>query len=156
MVAARLPYREELEMGFAHDLSWRRLVALLAAGTAIAVLLAMSVSPQARAGGNGATVIGAKGIGCQTSDSTGDVWTFSCNQQLVIQPDGRIVQYVNGSVITADSSPLPSRPVTDITTADNGLPCFSFDFGPPLGLVTTYVVAGEITPSGQVHLTCRS
>jgi hypothetical protein len=148
MVAAWLPDREGLEMGSTHDLSWRRLVALLAAGTAVAVLLAVGVSTQARASGNGATVIRANSM-CYEFDNTG-AWVFSCRQQVVIQPDGTITQYVTGSVITSDSSPLPSHAVTDITTADNGALCLNYD-----GFVTS-VVAGEVTPSGQVHLTCKS
>jgi hypothetical protein len=100
--------------------------------------------------GNGATVIRDHDGICSTTDNTSS-WVFSCKLQIVIQPGGGITQYLRGSVITADSSPLPSSAVTDITTADTGVPCLVLD-----GQVITTVVAGVVTPSGQVQLTCRS
>jgi hypothetical protein len=84
---------------------------------------------------------------CLASDSTGS-WLFSCNLQIVFGPSGSITQYITGSVIPGvDSSPLPSKAVTDVT----GGPCLVLD-----GQVVTTVVAGVVTPSGQVHLTCKS
>jgi hypothetical protein len=118
---------------------------LLAVGLSVAGVLAMGSSTQARAGGNGATVIRDDGQ-CFVSDDTGS-WLFSCNIQFVIQPDGTINHHITGSVIPEESSPLPSQPVTDFT----GLPCFVLD-----GVVLTRVTAGIVTPSGQVKLTCRS
>jgi len=118
---------------------------LLAVGLSVAGVLAMGSSTQARAGGNGATVIRDDGQ-CFVSDDTGH-WLFSCNIQFVIQPDGTINHHITGSVIPEESSPLPSQPVTDFT----GLPCFVLD-----GVVLTRVTAGIVTPGGQVKLTCRS
>jgi len=118
---------------------------LLAVGLSVAGVLAMGSSTQARADGNGATVIRDDGQ-CFVSDNTGH-WLFSCNIQFVIQPDGTINHHITGSVIPEESSPLPSQPVTDFT----GLPCFVLD-----GVVLTRVTAGIVTPSGQVKLTCRS
>ena len=118
---------------------------LLAVGLSVAGVLAMGSSTQARAGGNGATVIRDDGQ-CFVSDDTGS-WLFSCNIQFVIQPDGTINHHITGSVIPEESSPLPSQPATDFT----GLPCFVLD-----GVVLTRVTAGIVTPSGQVKLTCRS
>ena len=118
---------------------------LLAVGLSVAGVLAMGSSTQARAGGNGATVIRDNGE-CFVSDNTGS-WLFACNIQFVIQPDGTINHHITGSVIPEESSPLPSQPVTDFT----GLPCFVLD-----GVVLTRVTAGIVTPGGQVKLTCRS
>ena len=117
---------------------------LLAVGLSVAGVLAMGSSTQARAGGNGATVIRDDGT-CFVSDSAGH-WLFSCNIQFVIQPDGTINHHITGSVIPGDSSPLPSRPVKDFT----GQPCLV------LNEVLTRVTTGIVTPSGQVKLTCRS
>ena len=94
--------------------------------------------------GNGATVIRASGP-CLTGDNTSS-WFFACKVQIVIQPGGAINQYITGSVISAGSSPLPSSAVTDITG-----PCLVLD-----GVVVTSIVAGVVTPSGQVKLTCTS
>jgi len=111
----------------------------------VAGVLAMGSSTQAKAGGNGATVIRDDGQ-CFVSGNTGS-WLFSCKIQFVIQPDGTINHHITGSVIPEESSPLPSQPVTDFT----GLPCFVLD-----GVVLSRVTAGIVTPSGQVKLTCRS
>jgi hypothetical protein len=100
--------------------------------------------------GGGAAVIHDDGGTCFTSDNTSS-WLFACRIQIVFQPNGGITQYVTGSVNTADSDPLPSQAVTDITTADNGLPCLVLN-----GEVITTVVAGVVTPSGRVMLTCMS
>ena len=118
---------------------------LLAVGLSVAGVLAMGSSTQARAGGNGATVIRDDGQ-CFVADNAGH-WLFSCNIQFVIQPDGTINHHITGSVIPEESSPLPSQPVTDFT----GQPCFVLE-----GVVLTRVTAGIVTPSGQVKLTCRS
>jgi len=118
---------------------------LLAVGLSVAGVLAMGSSTQARAGGNGATVIRDDGQ-CFVSDNAGH-WLFSCNIQFVIQPDGTINHHITGSVIPEDSSPLPLHPVKDFT----GQPCFVLD-----GVVLTRITAGIVTPSGQVKLTCRS
>ena len=123
----------------------RHRLILVAVGLAVAGVLAVGSSTQAKAGGNGATVVRDDGL-CQLSDNTGS-WLFSCNIQFVIQPDGTINHHITGSVIPEESSPLPSQPVTDFT----GLPCFVLD-----GVVLTRVTAGIVTPSGQVKLTCRS
>jgi hypothetical protein len=118
---------------------------LLAVGLSVAGVLAVGSSTQARAGGNGASVIRDDGV-CQVSDNTGS-WLFSCKIQFVIQPDGTINHHITGSVIPTGSSPLPSQPVTDFT----GQPCLEL-----FGVVFTRVTAGIVTPSGQVKLTCRS
>jgi hypothetical protein len=119
---------------------------LLAVAVSMACTLAAGVSKQAQAGGNAAAVIRADGQ-CLVSDNTGS-WMFTCNIQFVIQPDGAITQYVTGSVIPGvSSSPLPSQAVTDIA----GVPCLTLN-----NVVLTSVVAGVVTPSGQVKLTCRS
>ena len=118
---------------------------LLAAGLSVAGVLAIGSSTQARAGGNGATVIRDDGQ-CFVSDNAGH-WLFSCNIQFVIQPDGTINHHITGSVIPEESSPLPARPVMDFT----GQPCFVLG-----DVVLTRVTAGIVTPSGQVKLTCRS
>jgi hypothetical protein len=123
----------------------RHRLILLAVGLAAAGLLAVGNSTQARAGGNGATVVRDDGE-CFVSDSTG-AWLFSCKIQFVIQSDGTINHHITGSVIPEESSPLPSRPVTDFT----GQPCFVLD-----GVVLTRITDGIVTPSGQVKLTCRS
>ena len=87
---------------------------------------------------------------CLISDNT-DSWFFSCNLQIVFAPNGVINQYLTGSVIpwpgAPNSSPLPSKAVTEVS----GGPCLVFD-----GQVITTVVAGVVTPSGQVKLTCKS
>jgi hypothetical protein len=122
----------------------------LAAAVVAAVCVGAVASTAGAIPGNGATVIRGDVGTCFTADNTGS-WVFTCKAQVVIQPGGTITQYLAGSVITDQSSPLPSRAVTDITTADNGLPCLVLD-----GQVITTVVAGVVTPSGQVRLTCRS
>jgi hypothetical protein len=123
----------------------RHRLILLAFGLSVAGVLAMGSSTQAKAGGNGATVIRDDGQ-CFVSGNTGS-WLFSCKIQFVIQPDGTINHHITGSVIPEESSPLPSQPVTDFT----GLPCFVLN-----NVVLSRVTAGIVTPSGQVKLTCRS
>ena len=124
----------------------RHRLILLAVGLSVAGVLAVGSSTQAKAGGNGATVVRDDGGQCLVSDNTGR-WLFSCKIQFVIQPDGTINHHITGSVIPEESSPLPSQPVTDFT----GQPCFVLN-----GVVLTRVTAGIVTPSGQVKLTCRS
>ncbi len=123
----------------------RHRLILLAVGLSVAGVLAVGSSTQAKAGGNGATVVRADGQ-CLVSNNTGR-WLFSCKIQFVIQPDGTINHHITGSVIPEESSPLPSQPVTDFT----GLPCFVLN-----NVVLSRVTAGIVTPSGQVKLTCRS
>ena len=119
---------------------------LLAVGLSAADVLAVGSSTQARAGGNGAEVVRADGD-CFVAGNTG-AWLFSCKIQFVFQPGGTITHHITGSVIPGeDSSPLPSRPVSDFT----GQPCLVLD-----GEVLTRVTSGVVTPSGQVKLTCRS
>jgi hypothetical protein len=125
----------------------KRLGLLAALGCAVGALAATA---GATGPGSGAAVIRDDGGTCFTSDNTSS-WLFSCRVLIVIQPGGAITQYVTGSVDTADSSPLPSHAVNDITTADNGLPCLVLN-----GEVITTVVAGVVTPGGRVMLTCRS
>jgi len=122
----------------------KRLI-LLAVSLSAAALLAVGVSTQARAGGNGAGVERADGQ-CLTSNSTSS-WLFLCDIQIVFQPNGMVTQHITGSVIPEGSSPLPSKAVTDVT----GGPCLKFG-----DEVVTTVVAGVVTPSGQVKLTCKS
>jgi|SRR5579862_7806721 len=129
----------------------KRLMQVTAICCSAAVLIGVVASTASATGpGTGATVVRDNGGTCFTTDNTSS-WVFSCKFQVVIQPDGAINQYITGSVITAVSDPLPSRAVTDITTADNGLPCLVLN-----NVVITSVVAGIVTPSGQVHLTCKS
>jgi hypothetical protein len=123
----------------------RRRLVLLVVGLSVAGALAVGITTQARAGGNGAAVIRDDGQ-CLTADNTGS-WLFSCNLQIVFGPSGSITQYLTGSVIPEESSPLPSKAVTDFT----GAPCLVL-----FGQVLTTVVAGVVTPSGQVQLTCKS
>jgi len=123
----------------------RRRLIRLAVGLSVASVLAVGISAQAGAGGNGATVVRADGQ-CLASANTGS-WMFSCNIQFVIQPDGTINQHITGSVIPENSSPLPSQAVSVIT----GGPCLTLD-----NVVLTTVTAGVVTPSGQVKLTCKS
>ena len=125
----------------------RRRLILLAVGVSVACALAVGVTTQARAGGNGAAVI-RDGGQCLSSDHSGNSWLFSCNFQIVFTPSGSVTQHITGSVIPGvGSSPLPSKAVTDVT----GGPCLVLD-----GQVITTVVAGVVTPSGQVQLTCKS
>ncbi len=125
----------------------RRLI-LLAVGVSVACAVAFGVSTQARAGGNGAAVIRDGGGECLTTANNGDSWLFSCNFQIVLTPSGSVTQHLTGRVIPGEgSSPLPSKAVTDVT----GGPCLVLD-----GQVITTVVAGVVTPSGQVQLTCKS
>ena len=123
----------------------RRRLILLAVGLSVAGVLAVGISTQARAGGNGAEVVRDDGD-CFVAGNTGS-WLFSCKIQFVIQPGGMFNQHITGSVIPDESSPLPAQPVTDFT----GQPCFVFN-----GVVFTRVTAGIVTPGGQVKLTCRS
>ena len=123
----------------------RQRLILLSVGLAVACLVAVGSSTQARAGGNGAAVVRDDGE-CFVADATGS-WLFSCKIQFVIQPNGAINHHITGSVIAEESSPLPSQPVTDFT----GQPCFVLD-----GVVLTRITDGIVTPSGQVKLTCRS
>jgi hypothetical protein len=123
----------------------RRRLILLAVGLSMAAALAVGISTQARAGGNGAEVVRVDGD-CFVAGNTGS-WLFSCKVQFVIQPDGTINHHITGSVIPDESSPLPAQPVTDFT----GQPCFVLN-----GVVLTRVTAGIVTPGGQVKLTCRS
>jgi hypothetical protein len=118
--------------------------------SAAACVGAVASTAGATGPGNGAAVIRDDGGTCFTTDNTSS-WVFSCKIQIVIRPGGAINQYITGSVITEDSDPLPSRAVTDITTADNGLPCLVLN-----NVAVTSVVAGVVTPSGQVKLTCTS
>lgn len=132
---------------------WRRLI-LLAVGLTVAGLLAVGLSTQAKAGGNGAGVVRDGGGTCRTEDNTGDVWFFSCNVQIVFQPNGAITQYLTGSVIPEDTSTVPpgvSSPLPSTAADVSGGPCFVIN-----GDVLTTVVAGVVTPSGQVQLTCKS
>ena len=124
----------------------RHRLILLAVGLSAAGVLAVGSSTQARAGGNGAEVVRADGD-CFVAGNTG-AWLFACKIQFVFQPGGTITHHITGSVIPGeDSSPLPSRPVSDFT----GQPCLVLD-----GEVLTRVTSGVVTPSGQVKLTCRS
>ena len=118
---------------------------LLAASLSLAGMLAAGMSAQATAGGNGAEVV-RDGGQCVTSNSTGS-WTFSCDIRITFGPTGSITQSITGSVIPEESSALPSRATTDVT----GGPCLVLG-----GQVLTTVVAGVVTPSGQVQLTCKS
>jgi len=119
---------------------------LLAVGLSAAGVLAVGSSTQARAGGNGAAVLRADGD-CFVAGNTG-AWLVACKIQFVFQPGGTVTHHITGSVIPGeDSSPLPSRPVSDFT----GQPCLVLD-----GEVLTRVTSGVVTPSGQVKLTCRS
>lgn len=122
----------------------RRLM-LLAAALSVVGALAVGLDAQARAGGNGAVVV-RDGGECLAGDNTGS-WLFSCNFQIVFTPSGSITQYITGSVIPEESSPLPSKAITDVS----GGPCLVLG-----GQVLTTVIAGVVTPSGQVHLTCKS
>ena len=124
----------------------RHRLILLAVCLSVAGALAVGSSTQAKAGGNGAEVVRADGD-CFVAGNTG-AWLFACKIQFVFQPGGTITHHITGSVIPGeDSSPLPSRPVSDFT----GQPCFVLD-----GEVLTRVTSGVVTPSGQVKLTCRS
>jgi hypothetical protein len=109
-----------------------------------AALMATAGTP---ASASGATVVRDSGGQCLTTDSAGDSWFFSCSLTLVFAPSGIVTQRLTGSVIPGVSSPLPSRAVTTVT----GGPCLILD-----GQVVTTVVAGVVTPSGQVQLTCKS
>jgi hypothetical protein len=122
----------------------RKLI-LLAAGLSMVGALAVGLSAQARASGNGAGVV-RDGGDCLAADNTGS-WVFSCNFQIVFGPSGSITQYITGSVIPEESSPLPSKAITDVT----GGPCLVLG-----GQVLTTVVAGVVTPSGHVQLICKS
>ena len=119
---------------------------MLAASLSLAVMLAAGISAQAIAGGNGAAVVRDSGGQCLASNNTGS-WVFSCNIRITFGPTGSITQSITGSVIPEESSPLPSQGVTDVT----GGPCLVLG-----GQVLTTVVAGLVTPSGRVQLTCRS
>ena len=118
-------------------------IATLALSTA--AVLAATTTP-ASAGGDGAAVIRPDAGQCLTTASTGASWLFSCQVQIVFGPSGTITLRVAGAVIDGPSSPLPSRAVTDVT----GGPCLVLD-----GHVLATVVAGTVTPSGQVQLTCK-
>lgn len=125
----------------------RRNVMFLAVAVSVVCALTVSISTEARAVGSGAAVVRDDGQ-CLTSDKTGSAWLFSCTFQIVTQPNGAITQYITGSVTPGqDSSPLPSRAVTDVA----GGPCLAYG-----GVTYTYVVAGVVTPSGHVTLTCKS
>jgi len=119
-----------------------RVFGLLAPVLAAAVVLPAGA---ASAGGGGASVVRDGGT-CMAADSSGS-WLFSCSIQFVAQPDGSINQHITGQVIAEESSPLPSRPVSDF----EGQPCLVLG-----GQVLTRVTTGIVTPSGQVKLTCRS
>ena len=130
----------------------RRRLILLAVGLSVAGVL-LGVSTQAKAGGNGAGLVQERDTTCLAVDNHGSSWWFSCNIQIVFTPKGAINQHLTGSVLSTgpqppfDSSPLPSRAVTDFA----GQPCLEFG-----DVVATTVVAGVVTPSGQVKLTCKS
>jgi hypothetical protein len=137
-------------MGEETDMRKRRVLFAAICCSAVAGVGAVASTAGATGPGSGAAVIRDDGGTCFTSDNTSS-WLFSCRVQIVIEPGGAITQHITGSVSTADSSPLPSRAVRDITTADNGLPCLVLN-----NVVITTVVAGVVTPGGQVMLTCRS
>jgi len=118
---------------------------LLAAILSLVGMLAAGMSAQAIAGGNGAVVV-RDGGQCLASNNTGS-WVFSCSIRITFGPTGAITQSITGSVIPEASSPLPSRTITDVT----GGPCLVLG-----GQVLTTVVAGVVTPSGKVSLTCKS
>ena len=111
-----------------------------------AALLSATASTPASASENGAAVIRPDAGVCLTTASTGASWFFSCQIQIVFGPSGTITQSLAGSVIDGLSSPLPLRAVTVVT----GGPCLILG-----GQVLTTVVAGTVTPSGQVALTCK-
>jgi hypothetical protein len=127
----------------------RRVLLAATCCSAVAGAGGVAATAVATGPGGGAAVIRDGGT-CFTSDGTSS-WFFSCSLQIVFGPSGAITEYLTGSVLTADSSPLPSRAVTRITTADNGLPCLVLN-----NVVITSVVAGEVTPSGRVMLTCKN
>jgi hypothetical protein len=135
-------------MGEETDMCKRLVLFAAICCSAVAGVGAVASTAVATGPGGGAAVIRDDGGTCLTSDTTSS-WLFSCRIQIVIEPGGAITQYVTGSVIAG--SPLPSRAVRDITTAENGLPCLVLN-----NVVITSVVAGVVTPSGQVMLTCRS
>jgi hypothetical protein len=136
-------------MGEEKDMRKRLVLFAAICCSAVAGLGAVASTAGATGPGSGAGVVRDGGT-CFTTDNTSS-WLFSCAFEIVFEPNGAITQYITGSVITADSSPLPSRAVTDITTADTGVPCLVLD-----GEVITTVVAGVVTPSGRVMLTCKS
>jgi len=128
----------------------RRRLLLLAFGVSVAGVL-LGVSTQARAGGNGAGLVQERDTTCLAVDNQGGSWWFSCNIQIVFAPNGAINQHLTGSVVSIgpqapDSSSLPSQAVMDFA----GQPCLQFG-----DVVATTVVAGVVTPSGKVKLTCK-
>ena len=124
----------------------RRRLAVLAVicCSAAACVGAVASTAGAAGPGSGATVVRDSGS-CLTSDGTSQ-WFFSCNFVIVFQPSGGITEYESGPVITAGSSPLPSRAVP----VETGVPCLILG-----GVVLADVVAGEVTPSGQVTQVCK-
>jgi len=128
----------------------RRRLLLLAFGVSVAGVL-LGLSTQARAGDNGAGLVQERDTTCLAVDNQGRSWWFSCNIQIVFAPNGAINQHLTGSVVpigpqAPDSSPLPSHAVMDFA----GQPCLQFG-----DVVATTVVAGVVTPSGKVKLTCK-
>ena len=133
-----------------------RLACALAVGAVTALLIATGAASASNAGAGGATVVRnpyGSPADCVVPDTTGDFWVFSCRIQQVIQPNGTVTEYVKGSLdpdFANVSSAAPSSARTDITTAQTG---FSCDF---VNGRFTAVVAGAVTPSGNVNMTCRS
>src|SRR5947208_3504882 len=103
-------------MGEETDMRKRSMLFAAICCSAVAGVGAVASTAGATGPGGGAEVIRDGGT-CFTSDGTSS-WLFSCRVQIVFAPNGSITQYVTGSVISGASSPLPSRAVTDITTAD--------------------------------------
>jgi hypothetical protein len=123
---------------------WRRSAALVLSTAAVLTATAGTAS----ASGKGAVVVVVRDGGpCLTTSSTGAAWYFSCSLTLVFGPNGTVTQSLSGAVIPEQSSPLPSRAVTDVA----GGPCLVLD-----GQVITTVVAGVVTPGGQAQLTCKN
>jgi hypothetical protein len=122
---------------------------ILVLGAAVFAGLAVVFAPGvATANGNGAVVerdpYGSPAT-CIVVDTNGNFWLFDCTIQRVTTPNGKVVEYINGTV--TEGSPLPDKAIHDVTTAETGLFC---DFEG-----AEFIVQGVVTPSGQVHLTCR-
>ena len=146
--AQLLPSRGE------EDMRRRLMLVATICCSAAACMGAVAATAGATGPGGGAGIAREGGSICLTSDGTSS-WWFSCQFKIVFQPNGGITEYEEGSVmplgpsgfLPSASSPLPSR----ATALETGVPCLTFD-----GVVYTVVVAGEVTPSGQVTEICKS
>ena len=136
----------------------RHRLILLAVGLSVAGVLAVGSSTQARAGGNGATVVRDNGQ-CFVSGDAGS-WLFSCTIQFVVQPDGGIV-LTNASFPWLSyhelSNTRPDLIHLQITGQPDGGPAVDYTVNAASGIAnaTVYFVAKQNPATSPIGTSSR-